>query len=82
MDQTNPNPLPLYFSDSPTITVVGVSNMGTDFLSVECVTSCSLPSEHAAPSQPLNDATVRIGNSLLGARVPEDRIRRDSAEEF
>jgi hypothetical protein len=82
MDQISPNPLPLYFNDVPTVTIVGVSNMGTDLLSVQSVTSCSVPSEYTGPSQPLSEATIRIGNSLLSARVPEDRIRRDYSEEF
>jgi hypothetical protein len=82
MDHIKPNPFPLYFSDGPTVTIVGVSNMGADFMSVESVTTCSIPSESMMPSKPLSRAAVRVGNSLLNARVPESRIRRDYAEEF
>jgi hypothetical protein len=82
MDHVQPNPFTLYFSDSPTVTIIGISNMGTNQLSVQSVTSCSIPSEITAPSERLSNATVRIGNSLLSARVPEERIRRDYSEEF
>jgi hypothetical protein len=80
MQKPNPNPFPLYFSESPTVTVVGVSNMAADFSSFQSVTSCSVPSEFASPSEPLTAATVRVGNSLLRARAPEERIRRDYSE--
>jgi len=80
MNQVQPNPL--YFAESPTITIVGVQNMGTNLLSAQSVTSFSIPSDYTAPSEPLTDFTVRIGDSLLNARVPEDRIRRDYAEEY
>ena len=82
MDQASPNTLPQYFSESSTVTVIGVRNMGTDLLSAQSVTSFSIPAEYTERSQPLSDLTVRIGDSLLHARVPEDRIRRDDAEEF
>jgi hypothetical protein len=82
MNQVNPNPSPSYFSDSPTITIVGMSNMGADLYSVQSVTSCSIPMDCTMRSVPLSEATVRIGNSLLSARIPEARIRRDYPEEF
>jgi hypothetical protein len=82
MSQISPNPFPMYLNDTLTVTVVGVENMGQNPLSVQSVTSCSVPSESTEASEPLSAATVRIGNSLLGARVPEDRIRRDYSEEY
>jgi len=38
--------------------------------------------EQLEPSKPLSEATVRVGNSLLTARVPEDKIQRDYDEEL
>jgi hypothetical protein len=33
--------------------------------------------ESLEPSEPLNEATVRVGNSLIHSYVPEDKVRRD-----
>jgi len=82
MNQMNLNPSLSYFSESPTITIVGVSNMGTDLSPIQTVTSCSIPMDCTMRSEPLSKATVRVGNSLLSARIPEARIRRDYPEEF
>jgi hypothetical protein len=79
MDQGNA--FPLFRSDSPTVTIVGVSNMaGTDIegmSSVQSVTSCSIPADVASRSRPLSEGAVRVGNSLLNARVPEANFLRD-----
>jgi hypothetical protein len=44
--------------------------------------SYTLPSENTEPSHPLSEGAVRVGNSLLSARVPEAAILRDEAEDF
>jgi hypothetical protein len=76
MNQVNPG------LSRATITIVGVSNMGTDLLSVQSVTSCSIPTDSIMRSEPLSEATVRVGNSLRNARIPEALIRRDYSGEF
>ncbi len=44
--------------------------------------SLSVPGEIPTPSLPLPEGAVRLGDSLLAARVPEVAFRRDPDEEF
>jgi hypothetical protein len=84
MAESNPK-TPLTTSESTTVTIVGVSNLtlaDPRALPTCGVTSYTLPSENTAPSHPLNEDAVRVGNSLLSARVPESAILRDRAEDF
>jgi hypothetical protein len=84
MPESNPK-TPVNVSESTTVTIVGVSNMApadSRALPTYEVTSFTVPSENTAPSHPLNEGAVRVGNSLLSARVPESAILRDKAEEF
>ncbi len=70
---------------STTVTIVGVSNLtpaDSRALPTYGVTSFTMPSENTAPSHPLNEGAVRVGNSLLSARVPESAILRDKAEDI
>jgi hypothetical protein len=69
---------------STTVTIVGVSNLApadSRALPTYGVTSFTMPSDNPAPSHPLNEGAVRVGNSLLSARVPESAILRDRAED-
>jgi hypothetical protein len=70
---------------STTVTIVGVSNLtppDSRALPTYGVTSFTMPSENTQPSRPLNEDAVRVGNSLLDARVPESAILRDRAEDI
>lgn len=77
---------PVNISESTTVTIVGVSNLAvpTDSRALPTygVSSYTMPSENTSPSHPLNEGAVRVGNSLLSARVPESAILRDKAEDF
>jgi hypothetical protein len=76
---------PVNVSESTTITIVGVSNLtpaDSRALPTYGVMSYTAPSENTAPSTPLNEGAVRVGNSLLNARVPESAILRDETEDF
>jgi hypothetical protein len=67
------------------ITIVGDLNMAApDFYAVPASNIFSYtPSEgNIRPSAPLSEGAVRLGNSLLSARVPEHAIRRDVSEGF
>ena len=82
MDQEST--FPMYQSERTTVTIVGVSNMAGNDLSrmssAQSVTSCSMPADVAFRSRPLSEGAVRVGNSLLNARVPEDKFLRDTEE--
>lgn len=73
-------------SQSTTVTVIGVSNFvppaDSRALPTYGVTSYTVPMDSAAPSRPLSEGAVRVGNSLLTARVPESAILRDTAEDI
>jgi len=48
----------------------------------ECqVMSYVVPTENASPSHPLSEGAVRVGDSLLNARVPEAAILRDTSRD-
>jgi hypothetical protein len=66
-------------------TIIGVANLSVrDPREVpQCqVMSYIAPSEGVSPSHPLSEGAVRIGDSLLNARVPEVAILRDATEDF
>jgi hypothetical protein len=66
-------------------TIIGVSNLSVpDPREVpQCqVMSYIAPTEDIAPSHPLSEGAVRVGDSLLNARVPEAAIQRDASEDF
>lgn len=72
-------------SESTTVTIVGVSNFAAADPRVlrSCqVMSYTAPSENITPSLPLNDMAVKVGNSLLDARVPESAFLRDESEDL
>jgi len=76
---------PVNVSGSTSITIVGVSNLtpaDPRALRPYGVMSYTVPSENTAPSPPLSEGAVQVGNSLLNARVPESAILRDEAEDF
>jgi hypothetical protein len=76
---------PMYTGETTTTTIVGVSNLAVrDARALpECeVMSYTLTTEKNAPSSPLSEGAVRVGNSLLSARVSESKILRDTSEEF
>jgi len=84
MTEMNPNTPLVNIMESTTVTIVGVSNAPADSreLPTYSVMSYTVPSENAAPSHPLSEGAVRVGNSLLSARVPESAILRDKSEDF
>jgi hypothetical protein len=51
-------------------------------LPASSVCSYTVSRETSKPSAPLSEAAVRVGNSLLTARVPEDAFLRDTDEDF
>jgi hypothetical protein len=66
-------------------TIIGVSNLSVrDPRQVpECqVMSYIAPTESVPPSRALSEGAVRVGDSLLNARVPEAAILRDPSEDF
>jgi hypothetical protein len=66
-------------------TIIGVSNLSVrDAREVpECqVMSYIAPTENVSPSHPLSEGAVRVGDSLLNARVPEAAILRDAPEDL
>ena len=66
-------------------TIIGVSNLSVrDPRELqECqVMSYVALTENASPSHPLSEGAVRVGDSLLNARVPEAAILRDTSEDF
>ncbi len=76
---------PRYSSDATTTTIIWVSNSAIRdprMLPESGVMSYTVSSENTAPSRPLSESAVRIGNSLLDARVPESAILRDTSEGF
>lgn len=84
MAESNPKP-PANISESTTVTIVSVSNLTpTDSRALPTcgVTSYTVPSENQTPSRPLDEGAVRVGNSLISARVPESAILRDRTEDF
>ena len=75
---------PADISESTTV-IVGVSNAtpaDSRALPTYAVTSLTMPSDDNRPSRPLNDGAVRVGNSLLDARVSESAILRDRVEDI
>lgn len=81
VNETIFNALPQNVSDSHTMNVVvSVVNFCSPEMSM--VNSYTLPTENIAPSRALDEGAVRVGDSLINARVPESRIRRDRSEEF
>jgi hypothetical protein len=67
-------------NDSTTVTIVGVSNFAlpdSREMPTYGVTSYIVPDHDSAPSSPLSEGAVRVGNSLLSAYVPESAILRD-----
>jgi len=77
---------PVDISESTTVTILGpVNSTPSDWregATTYGVTSYTVPSENTSPSQPLTEGAVRVGNSLLNARVPESAILRDRSEDF
>ena len=72
-------------NESVTVTIVGMSNMpgsAVKGMSAQSVNSYSIRTDSAAPSCPLSEGAIRVGNTLLTARVAEDRFLRDDAEEL
>jgi len=85
MSEANSKIPPVSRTESTTVTIVGISNsMPADSreLPSYSVTSYTVPSESTNTSNPLNESAVRVGNSLLDARVPESAILRDRSEEL
>ena len=84
MSEANSITPPMSHTGSTTVTIVQVSNLPADSreLPSYSVTSYTVPSESTKASNPLNEAAVRIGNSLLNAHVPESAILRDRSEEL
>jgi hypothetical protein len=77
--------LPMPVSESMTITIVGDQNMAPpDSWAVPASNVCSytMPGDSDIPSAPLSKGTVRLGNSILAAVVPERAILRDANEEL
>jgi hypothetical protein len=75
--------LPLPSSESKTITIIGPANAPVaGELPDYSTASFTLPSENIAPSQPISEGAVRVGNSVLSARVPESAILRDESGDF
>ena len=89
MSELKPQP-PLPTGQSTTI--VGVSNFVTPAdpfrqlptygVTSYTVANVGLPTDTGAPSQPLSAGAVRVVNSVLNARVPENSILRDNDEDF
>ncbi|MGA7886520.1 MAG: hypothetical protein WCA44_12320 [Acidobacteriaceae bacterium] len=77
---------PQSVSDSNSMNlVVGVENMAAPsepFETAYSVNSYTIPSENSARSAVLDRGAVRVGNSVITARVPEARILRDRSEEI
>jgi hypothetical protein len=76
--------VPMYAGETTTTTIIGVSNLDirdSRALPESAVMSYTLPTENPSPSVPLSEAVVRVGNSLLDARVPESAFLRDKSEE-
>jgi len=85
MAEMNPKTPPESTSESTSVTIVGISNLtpaDSRALPSYSVTSYTVPTEGTAPSRPLNEGAVRVGNSLLNARVPESKILRDRPEDI
>lgn len=77
--------MPKNVSESTTVTIVGVANgTPTDprIPPTYGVTSYTAPNEKTAPSRPLSDGAVQVGNSVLDARVSESKILRDRSEDI
>ncbi len=84
MAESNSKP-PTNISESTTVTIVGVSNLApgdSRALPTYEVTSYTAPGENTERSHPLSEGAVRVGNSLLNARVPETAILRDRPEDL
>jgi hypothetical protein len=75
-------PLGIPESSVTTVTYVGISNAPIRDPNACSVMSYTLPSENTEPSRPLSEGAVRVGNSLLSARVPESAILRAGPEDF
>jgi hypothetical protein len=76
---------PMYSGETATTTIIGVSNLAIRDPRTPPeygVMSYTASSENTAPSRPLSEGAVKIGNSLLDARVPESAILRDTSEDF
>jgi hypothetical protein len=80
------NAFPRNISDSNTMNVVvGVQNMATPSQPFEVASGCgsyTVSGENIARSAVLDRGAVRVGNSVIAARVSESRILRDTSEEF
>jgi hypothetical protein len=75
---------PVNVSESTSVTIVGNYNAtppDSRALPTYSVTSYTVATESTTPSHPLNEGAVRVGNSLLDARVPESAILRDRSED-
>jgi len=80
MSEANSKTPPLSNTESTTVTIVSNYNLvpaDARELPSYSVTSYTAPSENTKTSNPLNEAAVRVGNSLLDAHVPESAILRD-----
>jgi hypothetical protein len=85
MSEANSKTPPVSSTESTTVTIVGISNLAppdSRELTSYSVTTYTVPSESTKTSNPLNEAAVRVGNSLLDAHVPESAILRDRSEDF
>jgi hypothetical protein len=71
-------------SEGNSITILGTMNMAPPETHALQSTVCNytVSSWSEGPSAPLNEATVRLGNSLLAAVIPESAILRDDVEGF
>jgi hypothetical protein len=77
------SPLPVH--ESMTITIENDEQIGPSAcwsVPTSHVCSYTLPDDGPRPSAPLNEGTVRIGNSILRAFVPEDAALRGTTEDF
>lgn len=81
MHQNKLNTLPP-LSESMTMNIVVSNLIPPDSNAVPTYSVCSytIGEESTGRSAPLNEATVRLGNSLLSAVVPEAAIRYDGDE--
>jgi hypothetical protein len=70
--------------ESTTVTIVGASNALPDARALPTygVMSYTVPDDNLGPANPLSEAAVRVGNSLLHSRVPESAILRDGGGDF
>lgn len=73
--------IPLNISDSNSMNMDIVGDLNMPALSITTA-SVTLPMENTARSSVLDASAVRVGNSLISARVSESRILRDVTEEF